>query len=120
MSLPGASTAPADAPGDCAERTTITPGASAGAVDAPGNDILTTQPHGRYDFASGSSLAAAHVSGIAALLLSISPDLDADAVRRILRRSSTVAGGRPMVNAAAAIAALPQPRAADARGARAR
>jgi hypothetical protein len=111
---------PAATPGVIVVRSAQSPGASAGAVDAPGNDILTTQPHGRYDFASGSSLAAAHVSGIAALLLSISPDLDADAVRRILRRSSTVAGGRPMVNAAAAIAALPQPRAADARGARAR
>lgn len=111
---------PAATPGVIVVRSAQSSGPSAGVVDAPGNDILTTQPHGRYDFASGSSLAAAHVSGIAALLLSISPDLDADAVRRILRRSSTVAGGKPMVNAAAAVAALPQLRAADAGGARGR
>jgi subtilisin family serine protease len=91
-----------------------------GAVDAPGTDILTTQPDGRYDFASGSSLAAAHVSGIAALLLSLSPGLEADYVRRILHRSRASAGGSRMVNAAAAVAALPRPGAVDARGARAR
>lgn len=39
------------------------------AVSAPGEDILTTLPKGTYDFVSGSSLATAHVSGLAALLL---------------------------------------------------
>ncbi len=38
-------------------------------VYAPGDDILTLTPGGHYDFASGSSLAAAEVSGVAALLL---------------------------------------------------
>jgi subtilisin family serine protease len=42
---------------------------------APGIDILTTAPHHAYDFFSGSSLAAAHVSGIAALLLERVPTL---------------------------------------------
>jgi subtilisin family serine protease len=36
---------------------------------APGIDILTTLPHRAYDFVSGSSMAAAHASGIVALLL---------------------------------------------------
>lgn len=89
--------------------------APAGVMDAPGTDILTTQPNGRYDFASGSSLAAAHVSGIAALLLSLSPELDADDVRRILRRSAA-AGGSGLVNAAVAVAALSAPDAAGGRG----
>jgi hypothetical protein len=111
---------PAATPGVIVVRSAQSPGAAAGVVDAPGNDILTTQPHGRYDFASGSSLAAAHVSGIAALLLSLSPRLDADAVRRILRSSSAAGDGKTMVNAAAAVAALPQPRAAAARDVRAR
>ena len=39
-------------------------------LSAPGSDILTTQPGGGYDFTSGSSMAAAHVSGIVALLFS--------------------------------------------------
>src|SRR3546814_12180493 len=82
-------------------------------MDAPGEDILTTQPDGRYDFASGSSLAAAHVSGIAALLLSLSPDIDPHAVRRILRRSSTTPGESHLVNAAAAIEALTDARPVD-------
>jgi subtilisin family serine protease len=36
-------------------------------IRAPGTDVLTTFPGGRYDYASGSSLAAAHVSGVIAL-----------------------------------------------------
>lgn len=111
---------PAGTPGVIVVRSALSPGGMPGAVDAPGTDILTTQPDGRYDFASGSSLAAAHVSGIAALLLSLSPGLEADDVRRILRRSRASAGGSRMVNAAAAVAALPRPGAVDARGARAR
>jgi hypothetical protein len=110
---------PAATPGVIVVRSARSPGMAAGAVAAPGDDILTTQPNGRYDFASGSSLAAAHVSGIAALLISLSPDLETDAVRRILRGSSTaVAGGTHMVNAAAAVAALPRSRAAGAPGVR--
>ncbi len=37
---------------------------------APGTDILTLVPQDRYDFMSGSSIAAANVSGSIALLLS--------------------------------------------------
>lgn len=77
-----------------------------GVVLAPGRDILTTQPDGRYDFASGSSLAAAHVSGIAALLLSLSPDIDARVVGEILRRRSATPGGDHLVDAAAAVGTL--------------
>jgi subtilisin family serine protease len=77
-----------------------------GVILAPGEDILTTEPDGSYDFASGSSLAAAHVSGIAALALSLGPDLDARAFRGLLRDSSATADGRTMVNAATAIGAL--------------
>ena len=53
-------------------------------LQAPGRDILTLQPGGRYDFGSGSSLAAAHVSAAAALLLSAEPHLDAARVRSLL------------------------------------
>src|SRR5690606_34027598 len=41
-----------------------------GALLAPGTDVLTLLPHDRYDFLSGSSLAAANVTGSIALLLS--------------------------------------------------
>jgi subtilisin family serine protease len=42
---------------------------------APGIEILTTMPRQSFDFLSGSSLAAAQVSGIAALLLEVDPRL---------------------------------------------
>lgn len=44
-------------------------------LQAPGVDVLSTVPGGGYDFFSGSSVAAAHVSGLAALLLERRPRL---------------------------------------------
>lgn len=97
---------PDDAPGVIIVRASAASAAAPDVLSAPGNDILTTQPSGGYDFTTGSSMAAAHVSGIAALLLSLAPGLDAHAVRDLLLRSSKVSGGTLQVNAAAAVAAL--------------
>jgi subtilase family protein len=58
---------------------------------APGIDILTTLPHGTYDFVSGSSLSAAQVSGLVALLLELKPDLTLDEIYQILQNSTLVA-----------------------------
>ncbi|MBS0613778.1 MAG: S8 family serine peptidase, partial [Proteobacteria bacterium] len=58
-----------------------------GRVYAPGRDILTLLPGDRYDFASGSSLATAQVSGIVALMLSRHPALTAEAAREFLQRT---------------------------------
>lgn len=80
--------------------------APADVLSAPGNDILTTQPGGGYDFTSGPSMAAPHVSGMAALLLSLAPGLDARAIRDLLLRSSKLSGGVLQVNAAAAVTEL--------------
>ncbi len=57
-------------------------------VGAPSADILTTVPHGSYDFFSGSSLAAAQVSGIAALLLEREPRLSPAKLADLLHRTS--------------------------------
>lgn len=57
------------------------------AINAPGENILTTLPHGTYDFISGSSISAAHVSGIVALMLELKPDLTLDESRKILQES---------------------------------
>ncbi len=73
-------------------------------IKAPGADILVPVPHGGYDFASGSSLSAAHVSGIVALLVARQPDLTANQVSSLLANSQP-AGGE-FVNACRALAEL--------------
>jgi subtilisin family serine protease len=97
---------PDSAPGVIVVRVSNPSTAAPGVVSAPGNDILTTQPGGGYDFTSGSSMAAAHVSGIAALMLSLAPTLDARSVHDLLLRSSKLSHGVLQVNAAAAVAAV--------------
>lgn len=75
---------------------------------APGHGILTLVPGGHYDFASGSSLATAEVTGIVALLLADGRRLSGPQVERILTRSSrqlaTPAGILTSINACAAVA----------------
>jgi subtilisin family serine protease len=53
-------------------------------VVAPGIDVLTTFPHGTYNFVTGSSFAAANVSGLVALLLEVRPDLRTADIERAL------------------------------------
>jgi subtilisin family serine protease len=54
------------------------------AIAAPGVNILAPAPNGSYGVTSGTSLAAAHLSGIVALALEASPGLDPQAVRDLL------------------------------------
>ena len=54
---------------------------------APGNDIWTTTWTGGYRSASGTSFAAPHVSGIAALIWARNPGLQAWRVRDIIEQS---------------------------------
>jgi subtilisin family serine protease len=51
---------------------------------------MVAVPNNSYDFRSGSSLAAAHVSGAVALLLAVSPDLSYSSVLAFLRDSQYV------------------------------
>ncbi|MGH8550987.1 MAG: S8 family peptidase [Methylococcales bacterium] len=60
-----------------------------GRVEAPGENVLTTLPHGTYDFISGSSIAAAEVSGLVAVLLELKPDLSSREIESILLQSET-------------------------------
>jgi hypothetical protein len=84
------------------------------AVAAPGVDILVAAPNGGYDFTTGTSVAAAHVSGLAALLLERYPSLTPAALEAILLRTSTDLGtpgrdeefGAGLVNAYGALATL--------------
>ena len=53
-------------------------------IGAPGNVILSTQINNRYRTLSGTSMATAHVSGVAALIISKRPSLTHEEVRQIL------------------------------------
>lgn len=55
---------------------------------APGIDILTTVPGPGYDFLSGSSLAAAHTSGVVALILELQPDLSPSEIGVLIRQTA--------------------------------
>lgn len=69
-------------------------------LGAPGSEVLTTVPGGSYDFLSGNSLAAAHVTGVVALALAADPSLTNGKLVRLLESSSDPATG---VNACAAL-----------------
>jgi subtilisin family serine protease len=78
-------------------------------LHAPGNEILTLLPGGHYDFASGTSLSTAQVTGTVALLLGRNPNLTAAAVYRLLQDTTVhldETNSDDSINACAAITAL--------------
>ncbi len=82
---------------------------TAGVLHAPGNEILSLAPGGRYDFVSGSSFAAAHVSGALALLRAQWPHLEKEALLQSLLSSSTGGtgdGAGDTINVCAALHSL--------------
>jgi hypothetical protein len=89
------------------------------AVAAPGVDIFVAAPGGGYTFTTGTSVATAHVSGLAALLLQRNPRLAPDAVQAILMGSAKALGakgrndeyGAGLVDAYAALLAIAPPTA---------
>ncbi len=75
-------------------------------LQAPGHDILTLTPGGHYDFVSGSSMAAANISGAVALLLAQDSHLGAETVYSLLSRSSSDTNGETSINVCRALAEL--------------
>jgi subtilisin family serine protease len=82
-------------------------------IAAPGVDIIVPALKDRYELSSGTSMAAAHVSGVVALLLEHDGKLSASQVREILsstarnpdRSLSKDAVGAGIVDAASALGA---------------
>lgn len=60
-------------------------------VTAPGEYILSTTPKNTYNFFSGTSMAAPHVSGSAALVCALSPSLTMQKLRAVMMYSGYVA-----------------------------
>ncbi|MCC5848320.1 MAG: S8 family serine peptidase [Verrucomicrobia bacterium] len=54
---------------------------------APGHEILSTWPNATYNSISGTSMAAPHVAGVAALIMSQNPHLDVSAVKELILSS---------------------------------
>jgi thermitase len=88
-------------------------------VYAPGYDIYSTSNTGGYEYMTGTSMAAPHVAGLAALLLArdpalTTPELKEAIMSTVIEKPVTyvsVSGGR--VNAAAALASVPADRDGD-------
>ena len=61
-------------------------------LGAPGGDILSTLPGGGYGYKDGTSMAAPHVSGVAALVKGLRPDWGPrEVITRILSTVDPVA-----------------------------
>lgn len=72
-------------------------------IDAPGQDIMSTTVGNDYAYSSGTSAAAAHVAGVAALAISANPNVSAASLRDALvagvSRSVIGSDSRGAVNA---------------------
>jgi len=75
-----------------------------GALAAPSQHVMTLRPAGEYDFESGSSIAAAEITSVLALLMSASPTrLSSATLLSLLTDPTPVRAGSPLpvdVNAA--------------------
>ncbi|MDA9425329.1 MULTISPECIES: S8 family serine peptidase [Bradyrhizobium] len=89
------------------------------ALAAPGVDIFLPAPDGKYQMTSGTSFSAAHVSGVAALLLERNHALKPEALRMTLAKTARDLGspgrddlfGDGQTDAFAAVMAVPADRA---------
>jgi hypothetical protein len=77
-----------------------------GILRGPGRDIPTTVLDGKWSFVTGSSFAAAHVTGLVALLRELAPDLQPQQIRMLLAPpaiSGVAVDSQALVDACAAV-----------------
>jgi hypothetical protein len=108
----GRSGFPTDVDGVLAVAAAEDPAGEGKRLLAPGHEVLTLVPDGHWDFASGSSIAAAEVTATVALLLAERPHLPATELYRVLALTSKslTTHDAPLlsVNACAALAEILQ------------
>jgi hypothetical protein len=99
---------PAAVPGVLAVTQTEARTRGGGSADetlfAPGEKIISARPKAQYDMYSGSSLSAAQVSGVVALVRERKPHLPAGALAALLRSTADAQSGE--INACRALARL--------------
>ncbi len=82
-------------------------------IAAPGVDILTLAPQGRYQKSTGTSMAAAHLSGVMALLKEYQHNYESSQLNQTAidlgRRGRDIEFGNGLVNASAALRQLGAP-----------
>ncbi|MEO8037942.1 MAG: S8 family serine peptidase [Betaproteobacteria bacterium] len=88
---------PANHPRVLAVYGDIPPASSHSALQAPSSDILTATPNGSFAFLSGTSFAAAQVSGLTALLLEIAPQLTPGQIAAVLQATAMDPGRQRFV-----------------------
>jgi hypothetical protein len=74
------------------------------ALAAPAKEILTTTPGAGYAFLSGNSLAAAHITGVVALLLERAPEIGSTELLSVLKDSTNDARQTRSISACRALA----------------
>jgi len=77
-------------------------------VTAPGVDILSAAPGGRYEQLSGTSMAAPHVAGAAALLAQLHPDWSVEDVKSALMLTARPVGDAPSARQGSGLVDLPE------------
>lgn len=80
-------------------------------ISAPGVGILSSIPGNNYKYFKGTSMAAPHVAGLAALIRSINPELSNEKVRKIIKSTADkIATDKPVgtgrINATKAITSV--------------
>ena len=78
---------------------------------APATHVLTLRPNAEYDFESGTSVAAAEMTGVVALLLSANSRLTSDSIVSLLRSTPGPATQPGAIDVGAAVAKVEAERA---------
>jgi subtilisin family serine protease len=58
-------------------------------IAAPGEEVLSTSKTGGYEYKSGTSMAAPHATGVAALMAAVRPDASAAELRAMMLQAAT-------------------------------